>query len=148
MVASYNLDSTINKRWSSNNVILAGLWFSSQKPNILTFLQPFKESISHLYTEGIEMSSPDIQGNFFCHAMLLCGTCDLPAKATVYNMIQFNGHFGCTHCLQSGKQLSVGPKANVHVYPFVQSNPTGPAHTTAQLDKFSSESTEKGVVSE
>ena len=28
---------------------------------------------------------------FFCHAMLLCGTSDLLAKAMVYNMTQFNG---------------------------------------------------------
>lgn len=134
----------VNKRWCNNNVILAGLWCSSQKPNMLTFLRPFKESISLLYTEGIEIFSPDIPGNFLCHAMLLCGTCDLPAKAIVYNMTQFNGQFGCTHCLQSGRQLSVGPRASVHIYPFVASNPTGPARTAAQLDKFSRQATEKG----
>ena len=89
----------VNKQWCSNNIILAGLWFSSLKPNMLTFLRPFKESVSHLFTEGIEIFSPDIEGIFLCRAMLLCGTCDLPAKALVYNMTQFNGHFGCTHCL-------------------------------------------------
>ena len=104
---------------------------------MLTFLQPFKESISHLYTEGVEMFSPDIQGNFLCRALLFCGTCDLPAKAIVYNITQFNGYFGCTHCLQSGKQLSLGSKSSVHVYPFIPANPTGPDRTTKQLEKFS-----------
>ena len=134
----------INKRWCSNNVVLAGLWFSSQKPNMMTFLRPFKESISHLYTKGVEMFSPDIPGNFLCRALLLCGTCDLPAK--VYNMIQFNGHFECTHCLQSGKQLSLGSNLTVHVYPFIPTNPTGPARTSEQLEKFSRQATEKGGV--
>ena len=134
----------VNKRWCSNNIILAGLWFSSLKPNMLTFLRPFKESVSHLFTEGIEIFSPDIEGSFLCRAMLLCGTCDLPAKALVYNMTQFNGYFGCTHCLQSGKQLSVGPRSSVHIYPFVPSNPTGPTRTTAQLEKFSRQAIEKG----
>lgn len=123
----------INKQWCSNNVILAGLWFSSQKPNMLTFLRPFKESISHLYTKGVEMFSPDIPGNFLCRALLVCGTCDLPAKAIVYNMTQFNGYFGCTHCLQSGKQLSVGSNSTVHVYPFIPTNPIGASRTTEQL---------------
>ena len=136
----------VNKRWSNNNVILAGLWFSSQKPNMLTFLRPFKESISHLYTEGVEMFSPDIQGNFLCRALLFCGTCDLPAKAILYNMTQFNGYFGCTHCLQSGKQLSLGSKSTVHVYPFIPSNPTGPDRITEQLENFSRQATEKGEV--
>ena len=37
-----------------------------------------------------------------CHALLLCSTCDLPAKALVMNMIQFNGFYGCSHCMQKG----------------------------------------------
>ena len=55
------------------------------------------------------MFSPDMQGSFLCCALLLSGTCNLPAKAIVYNMTQFNDYFGCTHCLQSAKQLSIGP---------------------------------------
>ena len=37
-----------------------------------------------------------------CHVLLLCSTCDLPARALVMNMIQFNGFNGCCHCLQPG----------------------------------------------
>ena len=84
----------LHKRWSSNNIILAGLWFGPQKPNMMTYLQPFNETISHLYSKGVEVYSSDIKSSFICHAMLLCGTYDLPAKAIVYNMTQFNvNHF-------------------------------------------------------
>ena len=122
----------LHKRWSSSNIILAGLWFGQKKPNMMTFLQPFNESVSHLYSKGVEVFLPDIKKSFICHVMLLCGTCDLPAKAMVYNMIQFNGKYGCSHCLQSGKQLTVGPRGKVHVYPYIQVDPTGPSRTSDQ----------------
>ena len=96
----------VHKRWCKHNVILGGLWFGSHKPNMLTFLKPFTESISNLQTNGVEMYS-DISSNFICRAMLLCGTCDLPAKAIVYNMKQYNGEYGCSHCLQSGERLKL-----------------------------------------
>ena len=84
----------LHMRWSSNSIILAGLWFGPQKPNMMTYLQPFNETISHLYSKGVEVYSSDIKSSFICHAMLLCGTYDLPTKAIVYNMTQFNvNHF-------------------------------------------------------
>ena len=86
----------IHKRWCKENVILGGLWFGETKPNMLTFLKPFTESISDLKINGVEVYSPDIQQGFKCHAMLLCGTCDLPAKAMVYNVKQYNGKHGCS----------------------------------------------------
>ena len=38
------------KRWRSDNILLAGLWFGPQKPNMLSFLNPFNplSRISHL----------------------------------------------------------------------------------------------------
>ena len=37
-----------------------------------------------------------------CHAALLCATLDLPARAAVANFVQYNGYWGCGHCLQKG----------------------------------------------
>lgn len=37
------------------------------------------------------------------NVVLLCATCDLPAKAAVMNCVQFNGYYGCSRCLQEGK---------------------------------------------
>ena len=134
----------ISKRWCNDNIILAGLWFGTRKPNMLTFLKPFVEGLSELHS-GVEMHSPDVSNNFLCKARLLCGTCDLPAKAMVFNMIQYNGYFGCTYCLQSGKQLATGERGTVHVYQYIQNNPAGPKHTTEQLEKDSREAIEKGT---
>ena len=51
--------------------------------------------------------------------MLLCGSRDLPAKAIVLNMKQYNGEYGCSPCLQSGKQLPLDTEGKVHVYPHI-----------------------------
>jgi len=37
-----------------------------------------------------------------CHATLIACTCDLPARALVLKMVQFNGKNGCSHCTQQG----------------------------------------------
>ena len=106
---------------------------------MMTFLQPFNESISQLYSKGIELFSPDVNQTVLCHAMLLCGTCDLPAKAMVYNMTQFNGNYGCSHCLQSGKQLTVSSRGKVHIYPYMLDDPSGPSRTSDQLLRYNQE---------
>ena len=62
------------------------------------------------------MYSLDIWKNFTCRAMLLCGTSDLPAKDMVYNMRQYNGEYGCSHCLQSDEQICTGQRGSVHIY--------------------------------
>ena len=51
----------ISKRWCNDNIILAGLWFGTQKPNMLTFLKPFvmnsiKELIPSLKFSDIQPS--------------------------------------------------------------------------------------------
>lgn len=135
----------LQKRWSQKNMILGGLWFGPQKPNMLTFLQPFTAAISHLHCHGVEVFSPDVKNDFICHAMLLCGTCDLPAKAAVYNMIQFNGNHGCSHCLQSGKQLKVGVRGKVRVYPYMEADPTGPLRTNDQTSDYSEQAVSTNI---
>ena len=73
---------------------------------MLTFLEPFAESLSTMHA----VCSPDVTACFKWCARLLCGTSDLPAKAMFINMMQFNGQYGCAHCTQRGKQLSTEEK--------------------------------------
>lgn len=54
--------------------------------------------------KGVDILLPD-KSTVDCHVLLLCSTCDLPARALIMNMIQFNGFFGCCHCLQKGIQF-------------------------------------------
>ncbi|KAE8738233.1 hypothetical protein FOCC_FOCC016292 [Frankliniella occidentalis] len=45
--------------------------------------------------------------------VMLCGTCDMPAKSTFLRIKQFNGFYGCPRCLQKGEQYN---GTTVHVY--------------------------------
>ena len=54
-------------------------------------------------------------------------------------MTQFNGKYGCSHCLQSGEMLETGLRDNVRVYPYNQDDPTGPKRTGDQVDQHSHE---------
>ena len=46
------------------------------------------------------------KGETICRARLLFVVADLPAKASLLNIIQFNGKFGCPSCYHEGEQVS------------------------------------------
>ena len=54
-----------------------------------------------------------------CKARLLFTLADLPAKASLTNMIQFNGKFGCPTCKHEGKQVSCGKAKELTVNNYV-----------------------------
>ena len=70
-----------------------------------------------LYYIGVQVSLPNI--SFTCHVAFMCThphwrnkfnqliacTCDLPARALLMNMNQFNGFYGCSKCLQKGNLI-------------------------------------------
>lgn len=90
---------------------------------MMLFLKPMAETLSRLYSEGkytnvfvylsvttfngspksvgFQVSPPNARP-FVCHAVLITSTCDLAAKAQVMNMVQFNGFYSCSLCLQKG----------------------------------------------
>lgn len=49
------------------------------------------------------MDSPD--GNVVCRAILLQVSADLPARAKLANMKQFNGAYGCLFCENPGTTM-------------------------------------------
>ena len=115
-------------------MILAGLWFGSSKPAMWVYLKPFHSALSRLERDGTIVESPDKPGILNIRAILLCGTCDLPAKACVCNTVQYNGLFGCFKCLQPGCTVKVGQKGgHVHAFPFNRENLKGPQRTHAEF---------------
>ena len=114
-----------NQRTQTENLILAGLWFGENKPNMLTFMKPFTESLLDIKKNGVEVNIPNRDSPVVVHAMLIGGTCDLPAKCMVLNMNQFNGRYGCAKCLQQGKSVPSG-KGSVWIFPFDKENIDGP----------------------
>lgn len=102
-------------RVKKQNIILAGIWFGKRKPKVNTFLTPFHSEMSKFYRDGYMMEVPD-RPPILVKGVLLCGTCDLPAKCAFLRLKQYNGFWGCNRCLDKGQQFEEG--SNVHVYPY------------------------------
>ena len=96
---------------------------------MLTFLQPFHSALSNLENEGLLVETFD-DHHFTTHAILLAGTCDLPAKCLVCNTVQYNGFYGCSKCKQPGQTVKTGKKGgHTHAFAFDFANPKGPKRT-------------------
>lgn len=115
-------------RFKRDNMLLAGVWFGPDKPFMLTYLKPFHSVFNQLETRGVNIVNPSGE-EITVRAILLCGSCDLPARCLVCNSIQYNGYYGCLRCRQSGKSLKTAKGGHVHVYPFIETDPSGPLRT-------------------
>ena len=122
-------------RLLKENIIIGGLWFGEEKPNMHVYLKPIIGELVALERHGIEVQSPSVSHPFVSKAALLAGTCDLPAKCLILNTIQFNGMFGCSKCLQSGLSFPTSARGCVHIYPYCSEDPYGPARSRIQHDQ-------------
>ena len=107
-------------RIRTENMIISGLWFGESKPNMNVFLQPI---FIDLESNGVEVKSPSVTAPFISKAIVLAGTCDLPAKSLI-NSIQFKKH-GCSKCLDPGFTFHTSARGHTHVYPYQASNASG-----------------------
>lgn len=104
----------VSERYKKENILLAALWFGESKPFPNLFLQPLNASLREL-RGGINMSIPNVEVPVKVRGIVICVTCDLPAKALFLNMKQYNGRFGCQKCKQEGLYLL---DHRVQVYPY------------------------------
>lgn len=107
------------KRVKKENIILAGLWFGKKKPKANTFLAPFHTKMGDFYQNGHMFNRPNGQP-ILVKGVVLCGTCDMPAKSTFLRIKQFNGYYSCPRCLQRGEQFE---GTTVHVYRYTPNAP-------------------------
>ena len=70
---------------------------------------------------GIEVQLPSLETPTLSRSMLLLCSVDLPAKAAVCNMVQFNGLNVCPTCLDPGDN-SVTPAPMLRVWPYSSSS--------------------------
>lgn len=71
---------------------------------------------------GINVDTPD--GKHTAHAVLLQCSADLPARASMTNMKNFNGLYGCLYCTNPGKTETSAP-----LHRFWPKNPTSTTRT-------------------
>ena len=79
---------------------IKGISIGYEKPNLDYFFNHVVIALKKLeYGIPITTRTNHIHNAKFFVTSLIC---DKPAKAMVLNMIQWNGHYGCTKCLQRG----------------------------------------------
>ena len=127
-------------RFKKKFVIPAYIYCDKHDPNMLTFLNPLVEKLNHFYESGIEVPcSPD--GDITVRCMLFVATADLPARAALMNMKQFNGKYACHLCKAEGTAYG---QHNIHrCWPYYQ-NPEKRTHQD-QI-KFAKRATQKQAV--
>lgn len=92
----------IEERYKIENTILLGLWCDKEKPFFNTYLEPTIPFFDSFRTTGIIIKyiENDKEYSFIMKGILIFGSGDAPARAILLNFIQFNGHHGCSVCLQ------------------------------------------------
>ena len=87
-------------RQSKLNTVICGVYFGNGKPNSEILFTKMVEELNNLKTTGLEILIN--QNTHFVYIDAYGITADLPAKALVLNMKQFNGFYGCCKCDQKG----------------------------------------------
>lgn len=85
----------------SKELILAGLWFGKDKPNMNAFLNPFVEDLNKMSHKGIKCILKGLETKIKVFPLVCC--VDSVARAPMQEFVQFNGSYGCGHCLHPGK---------------------------------------------
>eukprot|EP00111_Clytia_hemisphaerica_P016517 TCONS_00048979-protein len=113
-------------RYQRKYRLFAGLWFDKKKPDFKSFLRPFTQELIDFGNKG-EMIKTTV-GEKLVKVYLLSGVFDAPAKSQFQNIVQFNGEYGCSYCLEPGKTVKVGTNGrngHTHSFPFNFDSETG-----------------------
>ncbi|KAL1417626.1 hypothetical protein MTO96_026679 [Rhipicephalus appendiculatus] len=86
-------------RWS--NVLLGGLWFGRGHPDMQLFFGTFVKELNEMGPVVWRCGSHIMKSV----VRVACICVDAPARALVLHMKQFNGHYGCSFCLERGTFL-------------------------------------------
>ncbi|XP_048246521.1 uncharacterized protein LOC125377412 [Haliotis rufescens] len=97
-------------RFSRRYLLPCLLFCQSEKPNMQTYLASLMQTLDR-FQKGIEIDT--FLGKKFVKGLLLAVCVDLPARAMVLNMKQFNGKYGCNVCHAEGETQ---PNCPLHRY--------------------------------
>ncbi|KAK0157255.1 hypothetical protein PV327_011302, partial [Microctonus hyperodae] len=107
------------QRIRRDNTILAGLWFGPHKPSPNLFVNTFVDELKILY-HGIYLAVPNLNEKILVRCIVLCGTCDLPAKSSFLNSQQFNSTFECVVCETPTVATKLPSKRTIRVYRYTR----------------------------
>lgn len=117
-------------RFARENTILAGIWQGKGKPPFKQYFESFSSVMNDLYQNGMSVNLDN--ENVIVKIKVLCGTFDLPAKAAVLNMTQYNGSESCIACEDPGKTVKQG-KGTSRNFPYRTSEQKYPLRTPVSV---------------
>lgn len=92
-------DIPISQRFK--NLITCGIWFGKSKPEMSVFMDIFTKKMIQLSTTGISVNFPK-RGRLNVKFFAICCCVDSIARPPIQGRKQWNGRFGCEHCLHPG----------------------------------------------
>ncbi|KAK3925327.1 LOW QUALITY PROTEIN: putative eukaryotic translation initiation factor 5 [Frankliniella fusca] len=104
-----------HKRFMSENILIAGIWGSVTKPHPDVYLLPIYKDVKTL-EKGFECNVYGEEEKCIVKLIVLCGTCDAPARALFINMKSHSGYFSCPVCLCRGERSE--RTGDVCVFPY------------------------------
>lgn len=99
-------------RYIPKNILVCGLYYGTNHPNMRDFFFPMFHELESIYDEGGLFIGNNGEKHNFIPLILQC-CCDLPAKADVQGMINSNGYRSCGYCLHPGQSIKSGSSSFV-----------------------------------
>lgn len=113
-------------RFSRDNLLLVGIWQGKGKPPFQSYIKSLSVQLNTLLKDCIHVSVDDREINV--KLRVICGIFDLPAKASILNMMYFNGQFSCLTCEEQGQTVKQG-KGTARCFPNRNGQYTLRTHT-------------------
>lgn len=124
------------------HVMLGGLWFGPNKPNMNNYMKPFVDECIDLYSNGLAWQSDS--GDVVTKVVVTIMVADSVARPLVQNFKQFNGEFGCSFCLQKGTSV-LKRRGHVRAYPYENAELRNPSQTDDLVEQALAGNPTKGV---
>jgi len=98
-------------------MLLASLWFSPVKPNLIKYVTPFAQKMANLESKGFNWTHPITKETVTSRVYVVSSTMDSQARPPVTNTNYFSAESGCDFCEHPGQMMEVG-KGRARVYSY------------------------------
>ena len=116
------------------SVIVVGLWFGRNKPEMTVFLDVFVKLMNNLSSTGILCTIRNVELRIKIYTLLCC--VDTMARYPMNGTSQFNAYYGCDWCLHKGEYFAGSMR-----YPFQVPFPKDRTHS--ETVAYATEAVEK-----
>lgn len=117
-VSMWPVQAMVNElpyRERRKNMMLCGLWYGKEKPDMNLFLSLLVEELISLHKVGITRNVVG-EEEIRIRVHTIASPVDSVARPLLQNIKQYNGRFGCSFCLHEGIHVEVG-RGMTRVYP-------------------------------